>query len=123
MLDFLLVKSKNKHVKVANNANTVSFFALTDRSTFVQDRQFRVKGLKTTPSGNPNSAKMDINSIAAAATTPTLNIFIPLNVHTTENDSYISINLIRPSETDLDNASEAPSSALSPRVVLLRMTA
>ncbi|KAG0261277.1 hypothetical protein BG011_001165 [Mortierella polycephala] len=123
MLDFLLVKNKNKHVSAADNANTISSSALTDHSTIVQDRQFRIKGLKATPGGNLNPTKMNVHSVAAAAVTPTLNTFIPPNVHTIQNDSHISFNPIKPSETGLDNASGAPSSALSSRVALSRMTA
>ncbi|KAI1314933.1 hypothetical protein EDD11_001570 [Mortierella claussenii] len=42
----------------------VSTGSVVDR---VQDRQFRIKGLKATPGGKPNPAKLRINSVATAS--------------------------------------------------------
>jgi len=78
LIEFL-VKGKNKHVNALDNANTVhsastTAAALANAGFVVQDRQFRIKGLKANPGGKPNAAKMYVNSVAPAslsAKTPT----------------------------------------------------
>ncbi|KAF9385675.1 hypothetical protein CPB97_004577 [Podila verticillata] len=62
----LLVKNKNKHLKSPNNAETVDSdnSAVAPATVVVQDRQFRIMGLEATPGGQPNPAKMRVNSEA-----------------------------------------------------------
>ncbi|KAG0029910.1 hypothetical protein BGZ81_003299 [Podila clonocystis] len=78
--EMLMVKNKNKHLNAANNAETVHSTtaptnnkvksAATPEVAAVQDRQFRIKGLKATPGGQPNPAKLRVNSVAPASTAP-----------------------------------------------------
>ncbi|KAK5821156.1 hypothetical protein F5H01DRAFT_340085 [Linnemannia elongata] len=64
LVDFLLVKNKNKHVTSADNASTLK--SMGAGNMVVQDRQFRIKGLTATPGGKPNPAKLIVNSIIAS---------------------------------------------------------
>ncbi|KAG0334708.1 hypothetical protein BG000_008107 [Podila horticola] len=81
--DVLLVKNKNKHLNAVNNAETVdstvasannknkvSSAAAAPDVMVVQDRQFRIKGLKASPGGQPNPAKLRVNSVAPAPAAP-----------------------------------------------------
>ncbi|KAF9303221.1 hypothetical protein BGZ74_004131 [Mortierella antarctica] len=79
--EVLLVKNKNKHLKAANNAETVESkktaptnnkvnSAAAHEAVVVQDRQFRIKGLTATPGGQPNPAKQRVNSVAPAPAAP-----------------------------------------------------
>ncbi|KAF9147200.1 hypothetical protein BG015_011203 [Linnemannia schmuckeri] len=61
LVDFLLVKNKNKHVTSADNASTLKFMGAGNM--VVQDRQFRIKGLAASPGGKPNPAKLNVNPI------------------------------------------------------------
>ncbi|KAF8984180.1 hypothetical protein BGZ46_008694 [Entomortierella lignicola] len=63
----LLVKGNNRHVLVADNADTMIFSSDAVVAT-AQDRQFRIKGLKASPGGKPNPAKLYVNSVASVAT-------------------------------------------------------
>ncbi|KAG0076237.1 hypothetical protein BGZ90_008965 [Linnemannia elongata] len=64
LVDFLLVKNKNKHVTSADNASTLK--SMGAGNMVVQDRQFRIKGLTATPGGKPNPAELIVNSIIAS---------------------------------------------------------
>ncbi|KAF9547058.1 hypothetical protein EC957_008907 [Mortierella hygrophila] len=64
LIDFLLVKSKNKHVNSVDNASTLK--SVGAGNMVVQDRQFRIKNLTATPGGKPNPAKLAVNSIIAS---------------------------------------------------------
>ncbi|KAG0255839.1 hypothetical protein BGZ95_005661 [Linnemannia exigua] len=64
LVDFLLVKNKNKHVTTADNASTLS--SMGAGPMVVQDRQFRIKGLRASPGGKPNPAKLSVNSVFPA---------------------------------------------------------
>ncbi|KAG0344470.1 hypothetical protein BG004_004461 [Podila humilis] len=82
---FFAVKSKNKHLTSANNARTVdSPFSPFNSdgipgSVIIQDRQFRIKGLKATPGGQPNPTKISsvaqpsIPKASAESSAPTTN--------------------------------------------------
>ncbi|KAK3846881.1 MAG: hypothetical protein J3R72DRAFT_432632 [Linnemannia gamsii] len=61
LVDFLLVKNKNKHVTTTDNASTLS--SMGAGPMVVQDRQFRIKGLTASPGGKPNPAKLAVNSV------------------------------------------------------------
>jgi hypothetical protein len=63
LVNFLLVKNKNKHVTSADNASTLE--SMGAGNMVVQDRQFRIKGLTASPGGRPNPAKLTINSLIA----------------------------------------------------------
>ncbi|KAF9925998.1 hypothetical protein FBU30_004321 [Linnemannia zychae] len=70
--DFLLVRNKNKHVTTADNASTL--ISTGTVPMVVQDRQFRIKGLKAIPGGKPNPAKMaTVNSFLIPALSKTIN--------------------------------------------------
>ncbi|KAK3840524.1 MAG: hypothetical protein JOS17DRAFT_727324 [Linnemannia elongata] len=64
LVDFLLVKNKNKHATSADNASTLK--SMGAGNMVVQDRQFRIKGLTASPGGKPNPAKLTVNSIIAS---------------------------------------------------------
>ncbi|KAF8952067.1 hypothetical protein BGZ52_008149 [Haplosporangium bisporale] len=90
--EVLLVKNKNKHVNSANNAETVDSTtghpsnvnsAATPATVVVQDRQFRIKGLEATPGGQPNPAKIRVNSVAPSPAAPKM----PSSTKYTNNDA------------------------------------
>ncbi|KAF9358028.1 hypothetical protein BGX26_002612 [Mortierella sp. AD094] len=63
----LLVRGNNKHVRAADNADTM--ISPSDTVVMVaQDRQFRIKGLQATPGGKPNPAKLRVNSVTPTTT-------------------------------------------------------
>ncbi|KAG0357076.1 hypothetical protein BGZ54_000466 [Gamsiella multidivaricata] len=64
----LLARAKNKHIPTGDNANALmSFTSPDDRAAVAQDRQFHIRGLKATPGGKSNPAKLRVNSVAPAA--------------------------------------------------------
>ncbi|KAG0350051.1 hypothetical protein BC939DRAFT_435213 [Gamsiella multidivaricata] len=93
LVDFLLVRNKNKNKNKNKNEGDTNAnandkdndsgndLAATKDPKVVQDRQFRIKGLKATPGGKPNPAKMNVNSVAVQTTTALL-------MHTNSVHSY-----------------------------------
>ncbi|KAF9108389.1 hypothetical protein BGX29_000642 [Mortierella sp. GBA35] len=127
LVDFLLVKNKNKHVNAADNASTLK--SMGAGPMVVQDRQFKIKGLTATPGGKPNPAKLSVNSIAASRN-PNPNTSTNTDANANSNSSVKSNsddNTIKDDKTSDDNnggnnngsnvkATGAPSSASPARL-------
>ncbi|KAG0198594.1 hypothetical protein BGX28_007965 [Mortierella sp. GBA30] len=117
LLDFLLVKGKNKHLEKKNeksgstNAKHVVPAAATAATgpLIVQDRQFRIKGLQAVPGGKPNPAKANINSLSATPAANQNNQGVITNKNDGNNDN--------PTNT----AKSTTSSGLSSRTTLSRL--
>ncbi|KAG9065222.1 hypothetical protein KI688_002545 [Linnemannia hyalina] len=97
LIDFLLVKNKNKHVNSVDNASTLK--SVGAGNMVVQDRQFRIKSLTATPGGKPNPAKLAVNSIIASPKSNT-----SPKATTDEKSSTASTNNINPEANESDNA-------------------
>ncbi|KAF9905731.1 hypothetical protein EC991_001333 [Linnemannia zychae] len=132
LVDFLLVKNKNKHVTTADNASTLS--SMGAGPMVVQDRQLRIKGLTATPGGKPNPAKLTVNSVlpvAAPKANANTNANTKANTEpasTTTNDSPKgddnTVKVDKPSSSETNNGNgnvhtTGARSAASPNAHLL----
>ncbi|KAF9135336.1 hypothetical protein BGW39_003443 [Mortierella sp. 14UC] len=132
LVDFLLVKNKNKRVTTADNASALS--SMGAGPMVVQDRQFRIKGLTASPGGKPNPAKLTVNSVLpaaapkASANTKTNTDTKPASTTANDNanDSDSTVKIGKPSSSENDGnvqAIGARSAALPNAHLLSQFTA
>lgn len=67
----VVLKTSDTHAAVVaakvNNKKNEKRADVADEKLTLQDRQFRIKGLKATPGGQPNPAKVNVNHLAPPA--------------------------------------------------------
>ncbi|KAF8944666.1 hypothetical protein BGZ47_003930 [Haplosporangium gracile] len=124
LVDFLLVKNKNKHLTSADNASTLK--SMGAGNMVVQDRQFRIKGLTASPGGKPNPAKLNVNSILASPksddkSTTTLSNNNN-NVKSNKDDNTVAVDKSS-SDNDRNVQATGTRSAASPAAHILQFTA
>ncbi|KAF9124564.1 hypothetical protein BGX30_000891 [Mortierella sp. GBA39] len=131
LIDFLLVKNKNKHVNSVDNASTLK--SVGAGNMVVQDRQFRIKSLTATPGGKPNPAKLAVNSIIASPKSNTSPKATPdekstgstnnINAKANESDNAVAVDKSSNENDGNVQATETRSAASSPTAHLQQFTA